>query len=102
TPEQTKLLLDAGASVYEPHGTEKRKISCARKEQNELIEQAIKQRHEKIAKKREYLKSNPYKGQKSGVVFADAIAKLKQNGIIKGPITPEVAKNIIEKMTRDY
>ena len=119
TVEQAKLLIDAGADVetgdfkivydvYErrgPHTVEQWERSEAIckliKKQEEIKEENKKIQREKNNETKQRLKSKPRNKKTSGVVFADAIAKMKLAGEIKGDITPNRAKKIITKMMRD-
>lgn len=116
TVEQAKLLIDAGADVetgdskiavdlYERRGRPDYAVAEAVwkliKKQEEIKEEKKKIQREKNNETKQRLKSKPRDKKPSGVVFADAIAKMKLSGEIKGDVTPDRAKKIITKMMRD-
>ena len=117
TVEQAKLLIDAGADVetgdfkivedvYERRGRrgDYEQVEAVReliKQQEKMKTEKKKIQREKNDETKQRLKSKPRDKKTSGVVFADAIAKMKLSGEIKGDVTPDRAKKIITKMMRD-
>ena len=117
TVEQAKLLIDAGADVetgdskivedvYERRCRrgDYEQVEAVRKlikQQEKIKEEKKKIQREKNNETKQRLKSKPRDKKPSGVVFADAIAKMKLSGEIKGDVTPDRAKKIITKMMRD-
>ena len=119
TVEQAKLLIDAGADVETGYFKIARDLLERRSptttelhNQMNLIRKLIQDQEEiKVIKEnrqrqantetKQRLKSKPRDKKPSGVVFADAIAKMKLAGEIKGDVTPDRAKKIITKMMRD-
>jgi len=119
TVEQAKLLIEAGADVekgdhkivadvYERRGPHTVAFSNRFVAVWELVkeQEKIKEKKKKIQRKKnnetkQRLKSKPHSKTPSGVVFADAIAKMKLAGEIKGDVTPARAKKIITKIMRD-
>lgn len=108
TAEQGKLLMANGAKVLIDHskdrGSEKTELGFfdtqrIRRRITKMLEKQPKREEEK--KKPTKSATRPLKGKKSGVVYADAIANMKRSGIIKGDVTPEMAKKLKEKMTRE-
>lgn len=119
TVEQANLLIAAGADVKTGDFKIARDLLERRSpattdlhNQMNLIRKLIQDQEEvkvikenrqraKNAETKQRLKSKPRDKKTSGVVFADAIAKMKLAGEIKGDVTPDRAKKIITKMMRD-
>ena len=102
TAEQTKLLIAAGADVNARNYDGKTALMYAKTaEQKKLLNEVKKTQPRTNKQLKKYLKTKPRDKRPSGVVFADAIALLKRAGIVKGDVTPEQAKALIEKMNQN-
>lgn len=104
TDEQAILLIDAGATFERGDmaiADDRYKSESAGVELWGLFQRRKKAQQRKNDKTKQRLKSKPRDKKPSGVVFADAIAKMKLAGEIKGDVTPDRAKKIITKMMRD-
>jgi len=111
TPGQTRLLIAAGADVNakDVSGATVSDVWHSYPEigerwrDNQLIEGEKVLRYEKIEEMIKRLQSTgrSLKGKKSGAVFADAIAKMKRSGKIKGDVTPTMAKKLRTQWMKD-
>lgn len=104
TDEQAILLIDAGATFERGDmaiANDRHKSESAGIELRLLFQKRKEAQKRKNNKTKQRLKSKPRDKKLSGVVFADAIAKMKLSGEIKGDVTPDRAKKIITKMMRD-
>jgi len=100
TAEQTKLLLEAGADVEDLFKNK----HLSSKEKQQILEsfQKDKEMKAQIAKNKERLKNKPKLKGKSGAVIADEIAKRQISGEEKRVITPEVGKELRQKIMKEF